>query len=289
MEYPVETVYDIYVKVSHDVGDVNFEKITKSEYSSALDTVLEKISRDVPLLLHTYDITVLADTDYIEIPVQDNPFVYTSTPTGLQYASGGSGMRASSVEKVIRQNTDCREYSFQAIDSARRGASPFKVNNTVLDFRAYSIRLSPDGRMRLEFAIPLVKDEELEIFATLKVERQEVYSDINLSGYSTPKWNNFKDRIPLPKLMIPAIYKSLRAEVVSTLLSREGGVWADRYLVLKQEAIDEVYELKRYVINMKDRSSLGQIQPFNWLSEGPDRDNVGGPNIPAEWVAKIII
>lgn len=286
----METIYDIQVKVANDIKDPNFVKVTRAEYSSAVNIVAEKIAREVPLFLHKYELTIAVETRFLDLPLTRNAEVYVQNPLGVVEAQGGLHVFPISIEKVVRYNQDCREFSFQAIESASRGNSAFKTNDTQLDFRAYCTRMNPDGTLRLEFITPMQVNDEIQVYVTLRLPLQSAYSGANVAGnYSTPKWKHFKDRVMLPQLIIQSVYKSLRAEIVGTLMVREPQPWGELFPVLKQEAIEEVYSLKRYILNMKDKSSMGQIQPFKFLSEHEDENYITNPNIPEEWVSKIII
>lgn len=285
----METVHDIQVAVAHDIKDANFAKIQRAEYASAIDAVNEKIAREVPLFLHKYDLVSSGGTRFIDLPVTQGSSVYVKNAIGVVESIGPNHISPISIEKVIRNNQDCREFSFQAIESASRGNSAFKTNDTDLDFRAYCVRINPNATMRLEFVTELGVNEELSLYVTLRLPSQEVFHSTNIGAYATPKWSHFTDKVKLPKLLVNPVYKALKAEIVGILMVREPQPWAELYPLLKQQATEEIYELKRYLLNMKDKSSMGQIQPFKFLSENEAEDYVTNPNIPSEWVSKIII
>jgi len=284
------TLHDIYSRVANDIQDISHKLVTKGEYFILADEVARYISRYVDIFVRQIDYTATAEVYSFTIPIQLSSSVNNLSGTNIVATMTDDHYKVNRMLKVVRNNQDCREMSWAAIESGGRGNAPFKVNSSVLDYRFFAARLTPTGDIELHWTVPIAIDETVTIFALCDFFARPAYSTTTLAGsLSTAKWSEFKDYTPIPDLISNLFYANLLAEVINTLVIKQGDVWMNRLAVATDQAKKELYEVRKHVARLKDMSSVGQIQPFKWLSEDNEQTLVSNANIPKEWSTIIIL
>jgi len=284
------TLHDIYSKLTADINDISFSVIAKGEYMYMADQVALHLSRYIDLFVREIAYTATDEEYSFVVPIQLSPFDNIANGNNITAVASSPHYKVNRLLKVIRRNQDCREISWQAVESASRGNSGFKVNDTTLGWRMYATRLTPDGNLQLHWVEPIIKDEIVTIFALCDLLPEPAYATTNsTSVLSTPKWSDFKNYTPIPDLVVNAFSSQMLVEVLTTMVNRKGEEFANKLMIAKERAKRELYELRRYVASLKSKDSVGQIQPLKWLSEDTGYVSSGNPNIPAEWSSIIIL
>jgi hypothetical protein len=262
----IATVFSIYSKVAKDIGDVQLHSITKQEYIATADEVNHTISKDCRVYMAEMTYTVVTASHRYLIPM---------------VATAGSIFYPIYITRLVRGTTDCREYSWNAIESSSIGESPIKVNDTAFDHRAYAIRALPNG-INGSNIFELIFSTELEVDEVLTVTFAALFP---LNNQGTLPWVRFDDSTVIPPFMEEAFYKLLRTEIVAKLVIHEGDKWMNRMAMCKKESDGAVSSLKSYIRNLKDTSSFPQLQPFKWLSDDNDYYSTfnGSDGIPDEY------
>lgn len=278
------TLHDIYSKLTADINDISFAVIAKGEYMYMADQVALYLSRYIDLFVREVVYTAIAEVDRFVVPTQLSSVVNNIGFGNIVTTATGPLYKVNRLLKVVRRNQDCREISWQAVESASRGNAGFKVNDTTLGWRMYATRLTTNGDLELHWVEPIGIDEEIAIFALCDLLPEPAYSTSNIAGaLSTPKWSEFKSYTPIPDLVVNVFSAHMLSEALAIMVNRKGEEFASRLMVAKERAKRELYELRRYIASLKAKDSVGQIQPFKWLSEDSGYTSSGDPNIPAEW------
>ena len=285
------TLHDIYSRVANDINDLVYGLIGKGEYLAMAKQVALYLSRYVDLFVREVEYKATDDVQSFVVPIALSSVQNLATPTGYIADFPDPHYRVNRLLKVVRNNQDCREVSWQAVESASRGNNAFKTNDSQLDYRFYAVRVLPTGDLELHWVQPIAKDETVLLFTLCDLLPEPNWSPSTLPGSaSTPKWSEFRDFTPIPDLLISTFYTHMLVETFTILLNRKGEEYASRLMVAKDRAKRELYELRRYITNLKSKSSMGQIQPFKWLSEDESYTTTSGsPNIPADWTSTVIL
>ena len=284
------TLHDIYSRVANDINDVSFNLVSKGEYFLIAGQVALYLSRYVDLFVREIAYKATDEVSKFVVPFRLAAVENVIDGIDLVTQPVGDHYKVNRLLKVVRHNQDCREVSWQSIESASRGNAAFKTNATQLDYRFYATRVLPDGNLELNWVVPIAKDETVTVFALCDFLPEPNYStSILATSIHTPKWSQFKDYTPIPDLLVQTFHSHLLVEVFYLLINRKGDEYANRLMLAKERAKRDLFELRKYITNLKSKDSFPQIQPFRWLSEDEAVAYRNDANIPAEWSSTIIM
>ena len=241
------------------INDPAFVKIQRAEYVQYFKETLGQIALVSGLFL------------------QGEVYKATGGETVVTFALGSS--QPLKVEHLTRGGLVGREYSDNAMRNADASSlgRGFMTNNTTLDHRAYSVRLTPsvDNTIEIFFHKPLVLDEEINVTFSTSIDEN-----------SLPQAFNDVEFIPI--YAFDCLYHGVLSKVMQKLMIADAREYNNSWQTAEMLYSRKMKDLIAYVRNLKSRAGVATVQPLLWLSDNSGEIPKGGNGIPPNYTTNII-
>lgn len=243
----MRTIDHIFSMCQSDLSDESFTKVQRQEWYDYAERVLYTIGSQTRVFLSTPLLFPQEQSYQCTLPASLKPYKLLKVVRGQGLSNGKA-----------EGGVECREYSYQAIDSVNRTSLPFPINNTpsgdIGKYGFHAVAL-PDESVDLWFGAPFEREEWVRVHL------------IGLSEVIPVHWKHLEP-ILVPDWMTDTMRFGMLTKALERLqFQNSNNEYMNRYQRAESLYSASLRALRVYTTNLKDENSFPQQEAFVWLPE----------------------